>query len=164
MKSTKILILSLLMLFSLTLSAQQKTATSDPIDYYTNLGLLKPARLDNNYRYYSRESLIRLNLIEEMKRKRMTLEEIKDSLDLIEDRSIKDTGAEEVIEHNSSIGFLTERFSQVVGLLFLLQPLMLNMENVDAGEASAVTREFISESLSLIHDLVALIHELGHIL
>ncbi len=51
------------------------------IDYYTNLGLLRPLRSDNNYRYYTGDTLVRMKLIETMKLGRFTLEEIKDYLD-----------------------------------------------------------------------------------
>ena len=52
------------------------------IDYYTKLGLIRPEkRSDSNYRYYSDETLQRLKRIEQMKREKYTLEEIKASLD-----------------------------------------------------------------------------------
>lgn len=133
------------------------------IDYYTNRGLLNPTRMDNNYRYYSEDSLIRLNLIEGMKKKRLTLEEIKENLDLLEDGPVVGIGSEAVIQPSSN-GFVNERFNQLLGLLLLLQPVMLNLENPEAGEASIVAREFITDSLSLIQNLVVLIHELGQIL
>ncbi|MCR2803243.1 MerR family transcriptional regulator [Paenibacillus soyae] len=52
------------------------------IDYYTSLGLVEPAkRSDKNYRLYSHETLLRLQRIEEMKKDKYTLDEIKASLD-----------------------------------------------------------------------------------
>jgi len=51
------------------------------IDYYTNLGLLRPLRSESNYRYYTGDTLVRMKLIETMKLGRFTLEEIKDYLD-----------------------------------------------------------------------------------
>jgi MerR family copper efflux transcriptional regulator len=51
------------------------------IDYYTKMGLIQPeARSDTNYRLYSDETLTRLKRIENMKREKYTLEEIKASL------------------------------------------------------------------------------------
>lgn len=51
------------------------------IDYYTNLGLIHPEkRSDSNYRYYSDETLTRLQRISQMKSEKYTLDEIKESL------------------------------------------------------------------------------------
>lgn len=48
------------------------------IDYYTKLGLIEPEkRSDTNYRLYSDETLKRLKRIEQLKRDKYTLEEIK---------------------------------------------------------------------------------------
>ncbi|PZE20958.1 MerR family transcriptional regulator [Paenibacillus xerothermodurans] len=53
------------------------------IDYYTKLGLIEEtARSETNYRLYSDETLLRLKRIENMKREKYTLEEIKASLTL----------------------------------------------------------------------------------
>lgn len=52
------------------------------IDYYTSMGLIEPAkRSDKNYRLYSHETLQRLERIEDMKKDKYTLDEIKASLD-----------------------------------------------------------------------------------
>jgi DNA-binding transcriptional MerR regulator len=51
------------------------------IDYYTKIGLIEPEkRSDTNYRLYSDETLGRLKRIEQMKREKYTLEEIKMSI------------------------------------------------------------------------------------
>ncbi|NIK77329.1 DNA-binding transcriptional MerR regulator [Paenibacillus castaneae] len=48
------------------------------IDYYTSIGLIEPAeRSAKNYRLYSPETLQRLERIEEMKKDKYTLDEIK---------------------------------------------------------------------------------------
>lgn len=60
-----------------------KLASISPrtIDYYTSLGLIAPAkRSDKNYRLYAHETLIRLERIEEMKKDKYTLDEIKAQL------------------------------------------------------------------------------------
>ncbi|MFD0586677.1 MerR family transcriptional regulator [Paenibacillus sp. GCM10027627] len=52
------------------------------IDYYTSIGLIEPEeRTEKNYRLYGEETLGRLERIEEMKKDKYTLEEIKASLD-----------------------------------------------------------------------------------
>ncbi|OPX85950.1 MAG: Mercuric resistance operon regulatory protein [Pelotomaculum sp. PtaB.Bin013] len=63
------------------------------VDYYTNLGLLEPVRSARNYRYYTEEALIRLKLIEGLKEKRLTLEEIKERLNLL-DGNLLEAGKE----------------------------------------------------------------------
>ncbi|PZD95958.1 transcriptional regulator [Paenibacillus sambharensis] len=52
------------------------------IDFYTKLGLITPAkRSDNNYRLYGDGTLERLARIEQMKKEKYTLDEIKALLD-----------------------------------------------------------------------------------
>lgn len=51
------------------------------IDYYTKMGLLRPAvRTDSNYRLYGYDALERLKRIEQLKKEKYTLEEIKQIL------------------------------------------------------------------------------------
>lgn len=52
------------------------------IDYYTSLGLIEPAkRSAKNYRLYSHETLHQLKRIEQMKKDKYSLDEIKDNLE-----------------------------------------------------------------------------------
>ncbi|ALS28964.1 MerR family transcriptional regulator [Paenibacillus cisolokensis] len=52
------------------------------IDYYTSIGLIEPAsRSAKNYRLYGDETLLRLERIEQLKRQKYSLEEIKHLLD-----------------------------------------------------------------------------------
>ena len=51
------------------------------IDYYTKLGLIQPEkRSESNYRYYSDETLKRLERIEMLKREKYSLDEIRENL------------------------------------------------------------------------------------
>lgn len=62
--------------------AQLSELSSRTIDYYTSMGLIHPEkRSDANYRLYSDETLLRLKRIEQMKKEKYTLEEIKNCLD-----------------------------------------------------------------------------------
>jgi MerR family transcriptional regulator, copper efflux regulator len=62
--------------------ARLSSVSPRTIDYYTKLGLLMPdKRSEKNYRLYSDETLARLKRIEDMKKEKYTLEEIKESLD-----------------------------------------------------------------------------------
>jgi Predicted transcriptional regulators len=52
------------------------------IDYYTSIGLIAPAqRSAKNYRLYGHETLLRLERIEEMKRAKYSLDEIRSTLE-----------------------------------------------------------------------------------
>ncbi|MGG1635889.1 MerR family transcriptional regulator [Paenibacillus sp. FSL A5-0031] len=52
------------------------------IDYYTSIGLIEPAeRSAKNYRLYSDETLQRLERIEQMKKDKYTLDEIKATIE-----------------------------------------------------------------------------------
>lgn len=62
--------------------AKLASVSSRTIDYYTSLGLIEPSgRSEKNYRLYNDETLIRLKRIEQMKKDKFTLDEIKASLD-----------------------------------------------------------------------------------
>ncbi|WP_179194821.1 MerR family transcriptional regulator [Bacillus sp. EAC] len=50
------------------------------IDYYTKLGLLEAKRSESNYRYYSSEAIATLRFIEQCKKMRISLDEIKNLL------------------------------------------------------------------------------------
>lgn len=51
------------------------------IDYYTGIGLIKPARrTKGNYRLYGVETLQRLERIEYLKKEKYTLDEIRQTL------------------------------------------------------------------------------------
>lgn len=54
--------------------------TKRTIDYYTNLGLLQAERSQTNYRYYSEEQIEQIKTIEEFKKRKLSLEEIKEQL------------------------------------------------------------------------------------
>ncbi|OMF22395.1 transcriptional regulator [Paenibacillus sp. FSL H8-0548] len=52
------------------------------IDYYTSIGLIQPAeRSAKNYRLYADETLQRLERIEQMKKDKYTLDEIKSTIE-----------------------------------------------------------------------------------
>lgn len=131
------------------------------IDYYTTRGLLKPFRSDSNYRYYSGESVVRLQLIGEMKKRRLTLEEIKDRFDLME-IDCSDHNETENAKLPFSMDSLTERFRQLQLQLLSIQPIISNSDQIDVGQAPAMSREFLVESMFFIQELMALIRELSH--
>lgn len=60
--------------------AKRTEVTKRTIDYYTNLGLLKAQRSATNYRYYDEEAINQIKYIEECKKNKLSLEEIKERL------------------------------------------------------------------------------------
>ncbi|GGG15400.1 MerR family transcriptional regulator [Paenibacillus abyssi] len=61
--------------------AKKANVSPRTIDFYTSIGLLEPhKRSAKNYRLYNDETLQRLERIEQMKKEKYTLEEIKASL------------------------------------------------------------------------------------
>lgn len=60
--------------------AKRTEVTKRTIDYYTNLGLLKAQRSATNYRYYDEDAINQIKYIEECKKNKLSLEEIKDRL------------------------------------------------------------------------------------
>ncbi|HEX7058014.1 MAG TPA: MerR family transcriptional regulator [Bacilli bacterium] len=61
--------------------ARMANVSQRTIDYYTKLGLIRPAkRSPTNYRLYSAETVARLKRIEKLKQEKYSLEEIKELL------------------------------------------------------------------------------------
>lgn len=126
------------------------------VDYYTNLGLLKPARSENNYRYYSEDTLVRLKLIEGMKEKRLTLGEIGELLNLPGGGPAD--GVEERRSGAVNIDFLREQVRQFENQLARLQPAAAGSE---ACRNILPTRQVLLQSIALIHSLLQYISEMA---
>ncbi|ASK63815.1 MerR family transcriptional regulator [Virgibacillus phasianinus] len=59
--------------------------TTRTIDYYTNLGIIDAQRPSSNaYRYYDEEAVIRLKLIQSYKQENLSLNEIKQRFELMD--------------------------------------------------------------------------------
>jgi len=123
------------------------------IDYYTKLGLLKPLRSESQYRYYTAESLLRLKLIEGMKKQRYTLEEIKQRIDLPEDSN---PPKEAKNQGTLDVNFLKDQFKMLETQLAQLQPLV---NNTDANQAALVTKQVLMQSMTVIQSLILYINE-----
>lgn len=126
------------------------------IDYYTNLGLLKPARSESNYRYYSGDTLVRLKLIEGMKEKRLTLEEIRERMNLLGYGPAD--GVEESKGGAVDINFLREQIRQFENQLARLQPAAAGP---GANQGVLPTRQVLLQSIALIHSLMQYISEMA---
>ncbi|PLT29071.1 hypothetical protein CUU66_15170 [Peribacillus deserti] len=60
--------------------AELANVTKRTVDYYTNQGLLRAERSASNYRYYDREAVDQIGVIERLKDEKLSLAEIKKRL------------------------------------------------------------------------------------
>ncbi|MFK7696702.1 MerR family transcriptional regulator [Paenibacillus sp. HJGM_3] len=118
------------------------------IDYYTKLGLLSPERRsDTNYRLYSDETLARLKRIEEMKKQKYTLEEIKTSLEQWQ----KVSRSEVVTEKLTSLQI---RLTQLEREVKELSPLLSQMK---PKQANNLFKNLATQSAACIEALLILL-------
>jgi len=125
------------------------------IDYYTNLGLIAPVETTKKCRYYSEETLLRLNLIEDRKKQRFSLEEIKQQLDFI------DSNLQNIDEDNkilSNIGYLKEQVKRLEKQLSELQTTIMSSDFKKIPTATA------AQGLALVQSLVLSIEKLKSLL
>lgn len=97
--------------------AELAGVTKRTVDYYTNLGLLKPDRSCSNYRYYDTLALNRLKFIVACKKQRLALSDIKDRLENQFPSSAlpDDIGnlASEIDHMNQNISVILNRFEKL---------------------------------------------------
>ncbi len=119
------------------------------VDYYTSLGLLSPLRSESNYRYYTQEALLRLKLIESMKEKRLTLEEIRKRLSLLD--------SNQVDKESISIDFIKNQLKQLEEQIIQLRPAASGLENSQANQLTQV----LLQSMALINSIMLYINEIA---
>jgi MerR family copper efflux transcriptional regulator len=88
------------------------------VDYYTQLEMLVPIRTESNYRYYTEETLERLKLIELYKQERLSLEEIRNRLHMLDNSTISLT------EVSHKIDAAEEKIREVKEILLELKPIL----------------------------------------
>lgn len=119
------------------------------IDYYTKLGLIRPeTRTQTNYRLYSSETLLRLTRINEMKREKYSLEEIREKLKQWEKLS-----GEEVTEKLSALEIHMQQLEREVKEL---QPIISKLSPNQAKRAFA---ELMPQSLACIEALRIILNQ-----
>lgn len=97
------------------------------IDYYTKIGLIEPeTRSDTNYRLYSDETLTRLKRIENMKREKYTLEEIKASLALWKKVGQSELVTEKLTSFQLHMQQLQKEAQEILPFLDKLKPTQMN--------------------------------------
>jgi DNA-binding transcriptional MerR regulator len=136
--------------------AKKAGVSKRTIDYYTNLGLLKPVRSENNYRYYTDESLVRLHIIEGMKANRFTLEEIREQLERLDDHSQAETDGN-ITDNVVNIDVLRNQLKQLEKQLLQLQPALAGL---DAQKAAALRNRIMVQSMALVQSLLLYINEI----
>jgi DNA-binding transcriptional MerR regulator len=123
------------------------------VDYYTNLGLLNPVRSNSNYRYYTAECLVRMKMIEALKTKRLTLEEIKKELSLLDNNNYH---GEKNSGNIATMNAIRKQLRQLEEQLNQLQP-------VAAGNKDQLVQlrnNIMLQSLALVQTLTLYITEI----
>ncbi|HWK23824.1 MAG TPA: MerR family transcriptional regulator [Ureibacillus sp.] len=116
--------------------------TKRTIDYYTNLGLLKPERSTSNYRFYSAEAIGRIKEIEAMKAQGMCLNDIKQSLE-------KNVKNEEIDLQHIRLHMNTLRDE--------ISTLVEKMQQQEQSKKDSIKHKVSSESVALMQSLLLLI-------
>ncbi len=103
--------------------ARLSNISSRTIDYYTKLGLLIPdQRSVANYRLYSDETLARLKRIEDMKKEKYTLEEIKESLQMWQKVSKREIVTEKLTSIQMHLVQLEREVKELSPILSQMKP------------------------------------------
>jgi MerR family transcriptional regulator, copper efflux regulator len=121
------------------------------IDFYTRIGLLQPEERSNgNYRLYKADCLERLRYITEMKKKKLTLEEIREQLNLLDQNERED----HLLEKMES---LRDTLSSIEKELVALRPaLMQRLQTSQSSEMKAIWQKAMAQGLSLAQTLLLL--------
>ena len=117
------------------------------IDYYTKRGLIEPiTRSNSNYRYYNDETIERLKRIEEMKKNKYTLSEIKSSFDLLKKVSRDELVAEKLTSLQLLLQQLEREAKEIGPILERLKP----------NQAQALFRNLTTQGAACIEALLVL--------
>ncbi|MFZ5639087.1 MAG: MerR family transcriptional regulator [Bacillota bacterium] len=129
------------------------------IDYYTNLGLLRPVRSESNYRYYSEDTIVRLRIIENMKENRFTLDEIKEQFAILDDRLSQAKKYNEGGMLNT--GFLINQVKLLENQITQLQPVLAN---IDSGQVALSVKQKLFHSIALLQAILIYIDEIASLM
>ena len=109
--------------------SRQAEISARTIDYYTKLGLIVPeTRSEGNYRLYRIETLERLKRIEQLKKDKYTLDEIKQTLDSWNKVS-------SFSEVNQKLSELEQHLSMLEREVKELEPVIQSMKPRQANQA-----------------------------
>ncbi|MFV9510195.1 MerR family transcriptional regulator [Tepidibacillus sp. LV47] len=121
------------------------------VDYYTQLGLLEVTRSESNYRYYSEKALEQLKLIEQYKKQQMSLEEIKERLQLMNQDSIQ---IEELLE---KVDQLTSQIKDLESEILKIRPYLKGLND---QQAKIALKHLSNQGLSFIQVFMILLSSL----
>lgn len=127
------------------------------IDYYTNLGLLKPVRSESNYRYYGGDTLARLKMIESMKMSRFTLEEIREHLSVIDESYPPESPVAK--GEPVDLEALRRQLKQLEKQLAQLQPGAV--ASLDEDQAHRLRSRIMLQSMALFQSLILYVNEVS---
>jgi len=131
--------------------AQLAGVSRRTIDYYTKLDLLKPIRSENNYRYYTRHTLVRLKIIAALKAQRFTLEEIREQITMLEQD--QDGHSDKQI----NIDYIREQMKQLEDQLTRLLPAAAGL---DSGQAAVLSKQVMVRGMAVMNALIIYVHEI----
>jgi len=137
-------------LFKIGELAELAGVSKRTIDYYTQLGLLEPVRSETNYRYYPEESFERLQLIDALKKQHLTLEEIKERLQIIQSQP---DAADEIVD---KIEHLQEEMKHIQEELLELKPLL---KQLNEQQIKLMTKPLAQQGYTLLQTLAILLGE-----
>jgi len=120
------------------------------IDYYTQLGLLTPHRTETNYRYYSEDSLERLKLVELYKSEKLTLEEIRERLQILD-------------EHKLPLTDISQKMHEIHEELHSLEKHLLELKPflsmLNENQIKPLTKQMFAQYAAIFHMLSILLGE-----
>ncbi|MGX1373027.1 MerR family copper efflux transcriptional regulator [Priestia megaterium] len=122
--------------------------TKRTIDHYTNIGLLKAERSASNYRYYTEEALKRIRVIEEYKKKGLSLMDIKL---LLQEGSSSSFQRDHLLDKTDCV------LQQLKELNMNLEHVVPLVEKLNEQDKKLLKSRFSPESVSLMHSLLMLL-------
>jgi MerR family transcriptional regulator, copper efflux regulator len=121
--------------------AELANVSKRTIDYYTQLGLLQTTRSESNYRYYSEDALDRLKLIEQFKKAKLSLDEIRERFRILDEHRIPAAQlSEKVME-------ICDQMHQLENQLLELKPIL---SEVHPNQLRTLTRQITVRCSSLV--------------
>lgn len=118
------------------------------IDYYTQFGLLTPNRTEANYRCYSEDSLERLKLIGLYKKEKLTLEEIRERLQVLDGERVP------IMDVTQKIHEIREQVHSLENQLLELKPLLAKLNET---QLIPLKKQMFAQYASLFHILSILL-------
>lgn len=112
--------------------------------------MLEPVRSETNYRYYPEESIEHLRLIDALKKQHLTLEEIKERLQIIKNQPAAVDKIVDKIEH------LQEEMKHIQEEVLELKPLL---KQLDEQQIKLMTKPLAQQGYTLLQTLAILLGE-----